>query len=115
MNTQNIWKLTSKNNFGISWSKMTSFQDAPGLKLGFWSASKTLISFLGKLMLMKDQVRILSAKVLNLSTKLLLSGGIGTVKLGVNSVEKNERFTYLGTQSSKKFDVLHEHSNIPKM
>ena len=67
---------------------MTSFQDAPGLKLGFWSASKTLISFLGKLMLMKDQVRILSAKVLNLSTKLLLSGGIGTVKLGVNSVEK---------------------------
>ena len=39
-------------------------------------------------MLMKDQVRILSAKVLNLSTKLLLSGGIGTVKLGVNSVEK---------------------------
>ena len=41
-------------------------------------------------MLINDQVRILSAKVLNLSTRLLLSGGMGTVKLGVNSVKKRK-------------------------
>ena len=44
---------------------------------------------------MKDQLRILSAKVLNLSTKLLRSGGMGTVKLGVNSVKKKYIFHYL--------------------
>ena len=56
-------------------------------------------------MLMKDQVRILSAKVLNLSTKLLLSGGIGTVKLGVNSVEKNMKDIEAQNNTALSFSV----------
>lgn len=70
---------------------MISFQEGPGLKDGFWSASNTLMSFLGRLMLMNDQLRIFSASVLNLSTKLLRSGANGAVSVGVNSVKAKRK------------------------
>ncbi len=53
---------------------MVSFHGCPGLREGFWSDSNTEMSFLGRLMLIKVQLRTDSARVMSRSTRLCSSG-----------------------------------------
>ena len=59
---------SSKNILAISGSSTTSFQGAPGRREGFWSVSKTEISFFGRWTLIKDHDKTDSAKVVSLKT-----------------------------------------------
>ncbi len=57
--------------------RIVSFQGAPGRREGFWSDSKTEMSFLGRLTLMKVQLSTFSASVVSRSTRLFISGARG--------------------------------------
>jgi len=63
-NLRNCLKVfTSKKSFGSSSFNIVCFQAAPGLKEGFWSNSKTEISFFGRQMLINDQFKTDSASM----------------------------------------------------